>query len=210
MAMDATLKAAWQGSAPVVFTAVSIAISGGATIRLVDGGVVTISGDVYSAEDATYGTLGGIETISDGADGQATRCTITLYPPSSAAISALAAATAQGSVVTVYQGAANPSTGASIGTVETLFLGELDYPRFSVSGASYALTLECGTEEGRLLEPNMERKLSDAFHQVAWSGELGLEFVTRLRRKIYWRANDPATSAIKGKSVRIFGQSVQI
>lgn len=192
MAIDATLKAALQGAAPTTFTAVSIAISGGATIRLVSGGVITFGGNTYTAEDATYGTLGDIETIADGADGQATRCTITLLPPSSAAITALAAATAQGSTVIVYQGAVNPSTGASIGTVETLFTGELDFPRFQVAGNSYALILECGTEEGRLLEPNEERKLSDAFHQTCWSGELGLSFVTRLPRTVYWRVNKPA------------------
>lgn len=206
MAMDATLKAAWQGAAPVIFTAVSIAISGGATIRLVDGGTVTIDGNVYASEDATYGTLGGVETIADGADGQATRATITLFPPTSAAIAAISAATAQGSVVTIYQGSVNPATGASIGTVETLFLGELDYPEPAISGDSYALVLECGTEEGRLLERNEERKLSDAFHQTCWSGELGLSFATRLRRKIYWRSTDPATAAIK--SVKFMGLDV--
>jgi hypothetical protein len=52
--------------------------------------------------------------------------------------------------------------------------------------------MECGTEEGRLLEENAERKLSDSFHQAVWPGELGLEFVTTVTRKIYWRANDPA------------------
>jgi hypothetical protein len=206
--MDATLKAALQGAAPTTFTAVSIAISGGATIRLVSGGVVTIGGNVYSAEDATYGTLGGVETIADGADGQATRCTITLFPPSSSAITALAAATAQGSTVIVYQGAVNTSTGASIGTVETLFTGELDFPKLAISANAYALTLECGTEESRLLEPNEERKLSDAFHQTCWSGELGLTFATRLTRKIYWRATDPSTSGVKGKGVKFLGVQV--
>jgi hypothetical protein len=188
--MDSALKTALEGAAPVTFTAVSIALNGGATIRLVSGGLVTIDGNAYAAEDSTYGTLGSVETIGDGADGQATRATITLLPPSSAAIAAIAAATAQGSPVYVYQGAVNPSTGALIG-VETLFRGELDFGRLQV-GSSYALIMECGTEEGRLLEENAERKLSDSFHQAVWPGELGLEFVTTVTRKIYWRANDPA------------------
>jgi len=206
MALDATLKTALEGASVTTFTAVSIAISGGATIRLVSGGTVVIGANTYTAEDATYGTLGSVETITDGADGQATRATITLLPPTSSAIAALAAATAQGSVVIVYQGAMDTATGLSIGTVETLFTGELDYPRVMVGADSYALVLECGTEEGRLLEPNEERKLSDAFHQTAWSGELGLEFATRLVRKIYWRATDPASSAIKGP--KIFGVEI--
>jgi hypothetical protein len=188
--MDSALKTALEGAAPVTFTAVSIALNGGATIRLVSGGLVTIDGNAYAAEDSTYGTLGSVETIGDGADGQATRATITLLPPSAAAIAAIAAATAQGSPVYVYQGAVNPSTGVLIG-VETLFRGELDFGRLQV-GSAYSLIMECGTEEGRLLEENAERKLSDSFHQAVWPGELGLEFVTTVARKIYWRANDPA------------------
>lgn len=192
MAMDATLKAALQGAAPTTFTAVSISISGGATIRLVSGGVITFGGNTYTAEDATYGTLGDVETISDGADGQATRCTITLLPPTPSAIAALTAATVQGSSVSVYQGAVNPTTGASIGTVETLFSGELDFPRLIVSPDRYAIIFECGTEEGRLLEVNDERKLSDAFHKACWPGELGLSYVTRLPQTVYWRMNKPS------------------
>lgn len=195
--MDAALKAELAGAAPTTFTAVSISLPG-YTLRLVSGGVVTFGGNTYESEDATYGSLSMVETIEDGADGQATRCTITVLPPSSAAIAALAAATVQGSQVIVYQGAVTPSTGAVVG-IEELFRGELDYPHHSVAEGAYFTALECGTEEGRLLERNDERKLSSAFHERIWPGELGLRNVTRLTRKIYWRANDPASTAIKGK-----------
>lgn len=213
MAMDATLKAALEGPAPTTFTAVSIALRGGATIRLVSGGFISLGGNAYVSEDATYGTLGDVDTIADGVDGQATRCLITLLPPTSSAIAALAAATAQGSTVIVYQGAFDRATGASIGTAETLFTGELDFPRLQIGGGSYALILECGTEEGRLLEPNEERKLSDAFHQACWPGELGLSFVTRLPRTIYWRVNKPAgvgVSASGGSQLLFGGRAVSV
>lgn len=205
MALDATLKTALEGAAPTTFTAISIAINGGATIRLVSGGIVTIGADAYAQEDATYGILGDVETISDGVDGQASRATITMLPPSTAAIAALAAAAAQGSAVYIYQGAITPSTGASIGTVETLFRGELDYSKLVVSEAGYVLVIECGTEELRLLERNEEWTLSDALHQSCFSGELGLSFVTRLPRKIWWRVVDPATTAIK---TRVFSRPI--
>lgn len=192
MALDATLKAALEGAAPTTFTAVSIAISGGSTIRLVSGGVITISGNVYASEDATYGTLDMVETVTDGADGGVSRATIKLLPPSGAAITALIDPDAQGSVVIVYQGAVNTATGASIGTVETLFTGELDYCRLSVDSTGWKLDIECGTEEGRLLEANEEWKLSNAFHTAIWPGEFGLENVSAVLRKVYWRATNPA------------------
>ena len=191
--MDSTLKTAFEGAGVTTFTAVSIALSGG-TIYLVSGGAdITISSQLYSAYHATYGALGDVDVINDGIDGQTTRATITLHPPSSSAIADLSAADEQSARVYVYQGAVNTATGASIGTVETLFRGELDYPSLSVSETGYALTLECGTEEARLLERNEERKLVDSFHQACFSGELGLEKVTALVRKVYWRANAPTT-----------------
>ena len=191
--MDATLKAEFEKPGLTTFTAVSIALSGG-TVYLVSGGAdITISAQLYSAYNSTYGALGDVDVINDGIDGQTTRATITLHPPSSAAIAAISAPTEQSARVFVYQGAVNTATGASIGTVETLFRGELDYPSLSVSEAGYALTLECGTEEARLLERNEERKLVNSFHQACFSGELGLEKVTALVRKVYWRATAPTT-----------------
>jgi len=201
--VDATLKTAFEGAGVTTFTAVSIALSGG-TIYLVSGGAdITISAQLYSAHHATYGVLGNVEVISDGIDGQTTRATITMLPPTSAAIADLAAADEQDALVYVYQGAVNTATGASIGTVETLFRGELDYPSLSISEGGYVLTLECGTEEARLLERNEERKLVDSFHQACFPGELGLEKVTALVRKIYWRANAPTT-------IKFFGQTVTV
>lgn len=201
--MDATLKTAFQGAGVTTFTAVSIALSSG-TIYLVSGGAdITIGAQLYSADHATYGVLDNVDLITDGVDGQTTRATITLLPPSSAAIAAVAAADEQDAAVYVYQGAVNTATGASIGTVETLFRGELDYPSLSVSEAGYALTIECGTEEGRLLERNEERKLVNSFHQACFAGELGLEKVTALVRKVYWRASDPgsSTSSSAGRGI---------
>lgn len=193
--MDATLKAEFEKPGLTTFTAVSIALSGG-TVYLVSGGAdITISAQLYSAYNSTYGALGDVDVISDGIDGQTTRATITLHPPSSAAIAAISAPTEQSARVFVYQGAVNTATGASIGTVETLFRGELDYPSLSVSEAGYALTLECGTEEARLLERNDERKLVNSFHQACFPGELGLEKVTALVRKVYWRATATASTA---------------
>jgi hypothetical protein len=201
--VDATLKAAFQGASVTSFTAVSIAINGGATIRLCNAGFVDIGGDTFSVEDATYGILGDMDPLSDGSDGQATNFEITLHPPSLAAVSALAAASAQGSPVIVYQGAVDPETGLSIGTVETLVTGELNRTRRLVGRNSAALVLICSTQEARLLERNEEWNLSDAFHQSIWSGELGEDGATGLPSKVYWRAVDPATTAIK--SNKFFG-----
>ena len=188
--MDATLKTELATASPTTFTAVSIALPGG-TIRLVSGGAVVIGGNAYSAYSSTYGSLSMVNTIGDGADGSVSRATITLLPAGGTAIADLTDTDAQGSVVVIYQGAINEATGAAIGTSETLFTGELDYCRLSVGPGGWSLEIECGTEEGRLLEPNEEWVLSDAFHKAIWPGELGLENVSAVQRKVYWRSSDP-------------------
>lgn len=190
--MDATLKAALEGAGFVTFTAVSFALSGG-TIYLSSGVDVTISAQLYSAYNATYGSLKDVDVIADGADGQASRATVYFSFLSASARNTFLTNCPQGTAVYIYQGAIN-SSGASIGTVETLFRGEFDVPRIGVSPGDHVVALEIGTEELRLLERNEERKLSDAFHQSCYSGELGLEFTSALTRQIPWRAKDPATN----------------
>lgn len=196
--MDATLLANWSQPVSTHFTAVEIVLPS-ATLRLCSGGFVSFAVDgvsaSFTARDSVYGTLGQVKTIKDGIDATAMSASIKLYPPTDTALAALAAPTAQGSMVRIWQGAVDQTTGLSDGAPELLFTGELDVPQLSVSAGSWELTLECITEEARQLEPDAQRRLSDAFHQKIWPGELGLKHVTNLRRKIYWRLPEPRGAA---------------
>lgn len=194
--MDAALQAALAGKAPTSTVGVKIALLGGETIRLsLHGGTFKIGSDTYVGRHDVFGSLDSVEPVGDGADGQATRCTITLLPPTPDALADIADPLVQDSPVEAWLVAIDPETGLIIGDPELLFRGELDYGDLSV-GASWSLSLECGTEEGRLLEPNENWKLSHAFHQSVWAGEMGLEHVTDMRRKIYWRVDAPSGAGI--------------
>lgn len=155
-------------------------------IRLTDGGFVVWAGDLFDGRDEVYGTLGSVEEIEDGADGQATRCAITVLPPSAVAMAQLASPLVQGAPITVHLGAVDRQTGLMIGVPDLLFRGELDYGRLGV-GDSWSLVLECGTEEARQLELNADQRLSDSYHKAIWTGERGLENVTAVKRKIHWQ-----------------------
>jgi len=161
-------------------------------IRWTDGGFVSWSGNLYASEDATYGWLGGMGAIEDGADGQATVCDLTILCDDTA-LSLWIDPTVQGSVVTIHLGALDRDTGLLIGGPDLLFRGELDQPRL-MSGVGQALIFSCITEEARMLEPNEEQRLTDSFHQSVWPGDLGCEHVSDVEKKIYWRANDPNNS----------------
>ena len=158
-------------------------------IRWTDGGFVSWSGNLYASEDSTYGWLGGIGAIEDGADGQATVCDLTIICDETA-LALWVDPTVQGSIVTVHLGTLDRDTGRLIGGPDLLFRGELDQPRLS-AGAGLTLIFDCITEEARMLEPNEEQRMTDSFHQSVWPGDLGCEHISDVEKKIYWRANDP-------------------
>lgn len=190
--MDVALRSALAAPTPTVATLVRIALRSGEVIRWIkEGGETVFAGETYVGRDEVFGVVSKIETPSDGADGQASRCAITVLPASDEGLVLLTAPTAQGSHVEMWTTALDRSTGLPIGEeLEPLFIGELDYGDMSV-GPSRALVLDCGTEEGRQLEPNAERRLSHSFHQSIWPGELGLEYVTTIKQKVWWRTKEP-------------------
>tara|TARA_R110002073_G_scaffold120601_1_gene262638 strand:- start:15134 stop:15784 length:651 start_codon:yes stop_codon:yes gene_type:complete len=199
--MDASLLANWSQSVSTHFTAVEIVLPS-QTIRLVSGGFVSFDVDgspvSFTARDTVYGTLGEVAVIKDGIDAVALSATIKLLPPTDTAMAGIAAPAAQGSLVRIWQGAVDQATGLADGAPELLFTGELDFGTLSVSARSWVVALECLTEEARQLEPDAQRRLSDAFHQKVWPGELGLSHVTNLSRKIYWRLAEPRGAATGG------------
>jgi len=186
--MDSALIAALEAASPTEVLLVTITLSS-ATIRLTDGGFVVWSSQTYDVEDATYGSLGGVEAIEDGADSQATVCALTLLCDE-AAMALLIEPEVQGSLVTVHLGAVNRSTGALIGAPDLLFRGELDQPRIA-AGPSLSLAYDCITEEARMLEPNEEQRLTSSFHRQVWPLEEGYDFVIDIEERVYWRADDP-------------------
>ena len=193
--MDVALRSALADPTPTVVTLVRLALRGGPVICWVkEGGETRFDGETYIGRDEVFGVVSKIETPSDGADGQASRCAITVLPASDAGLVQLTAPTAQGSHVEIWTSALNRTTGLPIGEeLEPLFIGELDYGDMSVAG-SRSLVLDCGTEEGRQLEPNAERRLSHSFHQSVWPGEMGLEYVTKIKQKVWWRTKEPSSS----------------
>lgn len=192
--MDAANIAHRSGKAPTTTQLVRWEAKG-FTVRWTTGGFLDWAGQRYTARDAVYGVLGDLPTFDDGIDNQTTRADITILPPSYEALAAMANPQHQGTLLQVWEADVDPLTGLLIGTPDPLFRGIVDFPRLVV-GPQMELVIECGTEEALLNEPNQDRRLSNAFHQSVWPGELGLEYVTGLGRKIYWRVEGAGATAI--------------
>lgn len=200
--MDAALTAALQAPAPTKCTLVRFDLPG-VPLCLTDGGFVRFDrgeGDgeeTYLARDPVYGVIDTMPSIQDGSESSVTRLEIDLLPPTDTATAALASPSIQGVRVQWWEGAINPATGLLIGEPELKFDGEFDRARLSV-GDKWALTMECGTQAERQLEPNADWRLNNSFHQVVWgTGELGMIFVDGVTRKKEWRSRPENPSVFK-------------
>ena len=155
------------------------------------GGFLVWAGEVYLDRHADYGVLGDLPTFEDGIDNQNSRCNLSIFPASEAAMAEVADRKHQRSKVSIWDASVDPETGLLIGEPDLLFRGHVDFPRI-INGESWEVILECATEEALLNEPNQQRRLSHSHHSYVWPGELGLIHVTGLKRKIYWRQAQPS------------------
>ena len=199
--MDSALVTALQQPAPTKCSLFRLDLPGGA-LCLTDGGFVVFDAgegegpEAYVGRDPTYGTVGTWPSIKDGAEAQTTRWEPVILPASDVAAAALGSPTIQGVRVQWWEGAIDRATGLLIGEPELKFDGEFDRARFSV-GDSWSLTMECGTQAERQLEPNADWRLNHAFHSLIWPGEKGLIFVDGVTRKKEWRERPENPSVFK-------------
>lgn len=199
--MDSALVTALQAAAPTKCSLVRFDLPGGA-LCLTDGGFVDFDAgegegeETYLGRDPVYGTVGTWPAIKDGSEAQTTRLDFVLLPPSDTAAAALASPSLQGVRVQWWEGAIDRETGLLIGEPELKFDGEFDRARLSV-GDSWALTMECGTQAERQLEPNADWRLNHAFHSTIWPGEKGLIFVDGVTKKKEWRERPESQGIFK-------------
>ncbi len=194
--MDPALIAGYQQPSPTKATLVRLDLSTG-PICLTDGGFVGFGGETYHGRHPVHGVLSSVGSIKDGAEAETTRIEITILPDDASTAAELGDPSQQGARVQWWEAVINPATGALVGVPLLKFDGEIDKPRLSV-GDGWAITLECGTQAERQLEPNADWRLNDAFHQTIWPGETGLIHATDTEKRIYWRQQPPSGSVKYG------------
>jgi len=189
MTISAEMVAAASEPAYVGFTAVRMTLAA-ATICLLDGsGVVTFDGSTFVGEDPVYGSLAGVEEVTDGGEDEASRARIRLNPKDLTALTTLAGAGNQGSLVEIWEGFVDLSTGLAVETPDLAFEGFYDQPAWSF--ANMALEIDCGSVFELFFENEEGARLTDSFHQSICPGELGFQYVIEtLRRKLPWSTAD--------------------
>ena len=70
-------------------------------------------------------------------------------------------------------------------------------------GDRWLLTLECGTQAERQLEPNADWRLNNAFQQTIWPDDQGLIYVDGVARKKEWRSR-PESPGLFKRLLKVF------
>lgn len=194
--MDSTLKAALKAGGAMVFDACKL-VYPDHEYRLTSAGSLTINSEVYDDGDDSDGlgtidfNLSHIEEYADGTEG-APRCRIVLLCRTQAALDALSAPDTQWSRVYAWWGALSPETGQLIGEAERPFIGYTDLSEIEITEEGWTLTLDCASGLDQALDAGEGQRFSNAFHQICWPGELGMDGVTGLTETIWWGMYPPA------------------
>lgn len=166
------------------------------TIRLSEAGFLNWPArGMFTAEDATYGTIGSVEAISDSASDEAPGGRLTLLPPSITASGALYQSSAQGSPIRFWMAAADRTTGLIIGTPELRFDGFVDTMTLRAGRGKRSVEIEFMVAE-RLFLVREGNVLSTRFHQLAYPGELGFDHATGAQTAVAWGVPDPARGSV--------------
>lgn len=189
--MTPALQAALAARNVTIFGAVEMVLPS-RTIRVLDGsGALTIGGNSFTGRDAVFGVLGSIDPLTDGLDDEAPALRLEMIPPTSTAAATLTSAANQGAQVRMWFGALN-ANGTPVPDPELLFLGEIDTATLSWDATTRRVEFEIVSIFERFFDTEQGNRLSNAFHQKVWPGELGLEFVTGVTERIYWGVRPPA------------------
>lgn len=203
--LSPALASALRGERPLLCGLVTIGLPG-YMLRLLDGsGQLMVGGDLYVGRDATYGVLDTVKGLGDQIGDQAPAVTLGLIPAGDAALSQLVDPAVQGSSVTISMGCVDLATGLVVADPYVLFAGELDVPTVKWSANDRRLEYKVTSVAERLFATEEGRRLSDAFHQKVWPGELGLGFVTDVETYVPW-GQKLDTSAIETRTnLPVFG-----
>ena len=197
MADDTGLFGLFERASLNLFVAVEVGLVGGGQLRLLDGaGQVSFGGRTFLGLDPEFGVLSQLEAITDGFGDEAPALRIAINPPTPSAAAILAGQDMQGKTVLVWLGSLSPASGAVDPDPLLIFAGEVDTAQLSIGTGTRSLSLDCVSVWERLFEDGEGVRLTNSFHQLAWPGELGFEFVTDVKRQLPWGADTPRPQVV--------------
>jgi hypothetical protein len=194
---DVSLRAQFDGPNILLFAGVEIELASGWLRLLVGSGLVTIDGKTYVGDDPTYGVLAALDAVNDGMGSTAPSLRVTLNPKTASAAAELAGQDMQGRSVFLWIAALDRTTGGGLDAPVLVFSGEVDQGVLTVGQGLRTLELDCVSVWERLFDNDDAVRLTNAYHQAAWPGETGFEFVTDINRALPWGQDLPVPAVVK-------------
>lgn len=180
------LAAALRGDRPLLVGIVEINLPGH-DLLLLDGAAQLMIGErKFVGRDPVYGVLSTVKGLTNSIGDQVPSITLGLIPAGDAALAALVDPAVQGSLVTISIACVDIATGIVVPGQYILAVGELDVPTIKWGANTRTLEYRVASVGERLFQTEEGRRLSDAFHQKVWPGELGLGFVTDVETVVPW------------------------
>ena len=133
-----------------------------------------------------WGVLDTINGLADTSGNQAPLLTLGLIPASTLGLAAMLDPANQGARVRVLTGAADMTSGRSIGEPYEMFTGELDVPTSKWGMNDRRVEFRVTSIVERCFANDEGQRLTDAFHQSVWPGEKGLGFVLDVETWVPW------------------------
>lgn len=161
------------------------------TIRLCDGGFLKVGAEDYASSDQYFGTIGGLEALSEGVGDEVPGCKVTFLPDSTAAAATLSAPGMQGSRIRFWIAEVDPDTGLVIGTPDQQADMQADRTILKIGRGSRMLEMDMVSRAERLFVKNEGNYLSPEFHKSVWPGETGEDNATGLGTSVAWGVEGP-------------------
>lgn len=181
----------------------------GGPLRLSEAGFFSFEVDgqevTFQERDETFGVLGAIGPIADGLMTEAPSTSFVIFPPTNAAMAALAAPGVQGSRVRIWEVVLDPITGQVVGEADEQFVGESDVLTNTVDENIRSLTITANSRMARFLRKKEGARLNNGFHQRCKPGELGLQYMQSVSRSIPWGSDTP-TSALSAAQAAAYAR----
>jgi hypothetical protein len=184
----------------IPFVAVRLTLPTVTLALLTESAVLTFAGSTFVGEDPTYGTLINVEDFDDGGEDEAPSIRISLSPKDLSALTALAAASNQGSRVEVWEGLVDKDLGTAVVDPVFVFDGYYDQPEWLPM--SLELRIECGSIFDLFMDNEEGARLTDSFHQSICPGEKGFQYVFETEdRELPWGSADKPRPVAKPLTV---------
>ena len=180
-----TLETALAAPTVRLFAAVKITAPFGTLNLLSESGEVTVDGDVYRSA-STHGVLSDIDAFSDGVSAEAPRVRLTIDMADDGQVEDFLDRAFQTAPVLIYEGVLDSQTGLIVEEPEPAFIGEVDIVEVRVGRGKLSAEIDVASAFERFFDMEEGARLSSAWHESFWPGELGLDQVTGINRKLPW------------------------